>query len=258
MKLYVLDNGFAPDMPREARVRTGAPFDPGDQVAIPVMSFLIETEKGLTLYDTGWSSGERHPRPWRIPEKNTVTACLDRLGYKPGDIHYVIMSHLHYDHAGYLEHFAGAEVYVSEPELNAVRELYAKGELGGFYIREDYEAWERAPIKWRAVKVSDKPVPFARGVDLLSFGAGHAHGLLCLLLKLPRYGTIVIASDAIYCKDNIGPPRRPPGVMLDEAGYNRTVDSILEYCRQHNAELWYGHDMDQFRTWKKSDEGWYE
>jgi glyoxylase-like metal-dependent hydrolase (beta-lactamase superfamily II) len=258
MKLYVMDNGFAPDMPREARVRTGAPFDPRDQVAIPVMSFLIETEMGPVLYDTGWSTNDRHPRPWTIPEENTVPACLDRLGYKPGDIKYVIMSHLHCDHSGYLEHFAGAEVYVSEPELNAVRNLYSKGGLNGFYILGDYEAWEKTRIKWHTVKVSDKPIHFAEGVELLSFGAGHANGLLCLLLKLSKYGNIVIASDAVYCKDNIGPPRYPPGVMLDEEGYNRTVDAILDYCKQYNAELWYGHDMDQFKSWKKSDEGWYE
>jgi N-acyl homoserine lactone hydrolase len=105
MKLYVMANGTAPDMPRESLVSSGAPVDPQDVVPIPIMTFLIEHPGGLVLYDTGWSKPERSPRTWPISEDEMVLSRLGKLGIHPRDIRYVICSHLHIDHAGGLEDF---------------------------------------------------------------------------------------------------------------------------------------------------------
>ena len=259
MRLYVFDHGEARDMPREARVRTGAPFDPLDQVTIPCMSYLIETDKGPLLYDTGWSQrGGRSSGGWPPPEEKRIGRCLARLGYQPQDIPCVICSHLHIDHAGELEQFTWAKVLVSQPELDMVRAAYARGNLAGHYVREDYEQWLHNQIDWQPIPVSGRPMRLTQGVDLLSFGPGHANGMLCLILHLPRTGAVILASDAIYCAENIGPPLRPPGILVDERGYGRTVEALEEYKRAYRAQLWYGHDWEQFSALKKADEGYYE
>jgi hypothetical protein len=57
---------------------------------------------------------------------------------------------------------------------------------------------------------------------------------------------------------NVGPPVRPPGVILDEAGYRRSLAFLLEIAEKYRAKLWYGHDLEQFETLVKADDGFYD
>lgn len=251
-------NGIAPDMPREAIVSSGGPVDPKDVVPIPIVSFLIDHPDGLVLYDTGWSKPERWPRQWSIPEDELVLSRLTKLGVRPEDIRYVICSHLHLDHAGGLEYFTSSEIIVSDAELTNVAKLYFLNQLSHPYIRADVDEWIRVGLRWRLVGDEGNVVKFLDGVHLLSFGSGHSFGMLGLLIELPKTGNVILTSDAIYCKENIGPPVRLPGVIQDPEGYKKILNRILQIAGEYNAKLWYGHDMEQFNELIKSDEGYYD
>lgn len=65
-----------------------------------------------------------------VTEESSVYESLEKLGLKPEDIHYVLMTHLHFDHASGLtkwesDHlvpaFPNAKIYVSETEWNEMR-----------------------------------------------------------------------------------------------------------------------------------------
>ena len=65
-----------------------------------------------------------------VTEESSVYESLEKLGLKPEDIDYVLMTHLHFDHASGLtkwedDHlvpaFPHAKVYVSETEWNEMR-----------------------------------------------------------------------------------------------------------------------------------------
>jgi glyoxylase-like metal-dependent hydrolase (beta-lactamase superfamily II) len=99
---------------------------------------------------------------------------------------------------------------------------------------------------------------FVPGVKLVTLGVGHSFGILALLIELPKSGRILIASDAIYGRVNVGPPVRPPGVILDEGGYRKSLAFLLATAEAYGAELWYGHDLEQFESLIKADEGFYE
>ena len=258
MKLYVMDNGTAPDMPRESLISTGGPIDPSDVVPIPIMTFLIDHPDGFVLYDTGWSKLERSPRTWPITDEAMVLNRLGKLGVRPRDIKYVICSHLHIDHAGGLEDFTDSEIIVSDIELTSVAKLHFLDQITPPYVKPDVDAWVRAGLKWRLIGDEGKIVKFMNGVHLLSFGSGHAFGMLGLLLELPKTGNVIITSDAIYCKENIGPPVRLPGVISDPEGYKKTLNRILQIAEEYKSELWFGHDMEQFNKLVKSDDGYYE
>jgi N-acyl homoserine lactone hydrolase len=258
MKLYVMANGIAPDMPREAIVSSGGPVDPKDVVPIPIVTFLIDHPDGLVLYDTGWSKPERWPRQWSIPEDELVLSRLAKLGVRPEDIRYVICSHLHLDHAGGLEYFTSSEIIVSDAELTNVAKLYFLNQLSHPYIRADVDEWIRVGLRWRLVGDEGNVVKFLDDVHLLSFGSGHSFGMLGLLIELPKTGNVILTSDAIYCKENMGPPVRLPGVIQDPEGYKKILNRILQIAGEYNAKLWYGHDMEQFNELIKSDEGYYD
>lgn len=66
-------------------------------------AFLIETEKGPILIETGPES------TWEFLEKG-----IQDLGYQVEDIQHVLLTHIHFDHAGAAWKFAknGAKIYV--------------------------------------------------------------------------------------------------------------------------------------------------
>lgn len=258
MKLYVISSGTAPDMPQEALASTGGKGDPKAVVPIPAMVCLIEHPDGLILYDTGWSRPENNPRPWAIGEDELLLNSLARLGVRPADIKYVVCSHLHLDHAGNLDYFTDSEIIVSEPEFINVAKLYFMKKLGGHYVLKDADAWVRLGLHWKLIPEADQPVEFLEGIRLLSFGPGHSYGMLGLLLELPKTGNVILTSDAIYCSENVGPPVRLPGVIQDPAGYTATMNRLLALAKEYNAQLWFGHDMAQFKGLIKSDAGFYE
>ncbi len=258
MKLYVMANGTAPDMPRESLVNTGAPVNPKDVVKIPIMSFLIDHPKGLVLFDTGWSQLARFPRSWPIAEDETLLGRLRKMGVRPQDIPYVVCSHLHIDHAGGLEYFTKSEIVVSDVELTNVAKLHFLNQVAFPYVKGDVDAWVNAGLKWKLIGDEGKIVEFMDGIHLLSFGSGHAFGMLGLLLELPKTGNVILTSDAIYCRENLGPPARLPGVIRDPAGYQKTVDQLQQIAKKYHAQMWFGHDMAQFNGLIKSETGYYE
>src|SRR6267378_3767597 len=68
-----------------------------------IAATAVETVDGLVLFDTG-------------PEStfDNIAAELGRIGFAPGDVRHVFLSHIHFDHAGAAWRFAelGAKIYV--------------------------------------------------------------------------------------------------------------------------------------------------
>jgi N-acyl homoserine lactone hydrolase len=81
--------------------------------------------------------------------------------------------------------------------------------------------------------------------------------MLGVLVELDKTGNIIIISDAAYCSENMGPPIRLPGFIVDKEGYIQTAERIMRLVERYNAEIWYGHDMKQFESMVLMDEGYY-
>jgi glyoxylase-like metal-dependent hydrolase (beta-lactamase superfamily II) len=71
---------------------------------MPIYAYLIEHPKGLVLVDTGQNYALRDANTL-MDEGDDILHKLAVLGYRPDDIRYVVMSHLHLDHSGYMNDF---------------------------------------------------------------------------------------------------------------------------------------------------------
>ncbi len=81
----------------------GSPPDEENRIDLALRCLLIRTESKNILIDTG--IGDYHPEKFNKmfdirTEKNPLALCLQELGLKPEDITDLIISHLHFDHAG--------------------------------------------------------------------------------------------------------------------------------------------------------------
>ena len=178
---------------------------------LPVLAFVIEHEQGTVLFDTGqspesltdpayypggmlgWVYG-RQAR-FRVPAEQTLPAQLAALGFTPGDITHVALSHLHQDHAGNLAPFTDVPVYVAPAELALLEQKTP--ELHGVLA---------ARIPPPGVTLTPVPFPDAdTGFDLFGDGTltliptpGHSPGSMSLLITAPDAAPLLLVGDVTY------------------------------------------------------------
>ncbi len=174
MTIHILD--CAPMAPWLPRWRTGS------------TCLLVETDHGLVLVDTGLGVHDyEHPtflvrcfkRNFGIPNdpENTALRQVVRLGYNSQQVQHIVMTHLHFDHAGGLPDFPQAQVHVHRRELEAMRHPRTWIELA--YDRADfrhnpcwvmYDQPKDVWLGWEAIRLPFIPLMYL--VPLF----GHTHG----------------------------------------------------------------------------------
>lgn len=273
MKLYVFDLGsltsdrnLMVSMSHIAKIDN--PNCANSLMEFPVPGFLIETDEGYILYDTGchpecmgengrWPEEFQKQVYFQGDETNWIVYQLEQLGVKPEEIKTVIISHMHNDHAGCIEYFPNAEFIVHRDEFDASIRCYATHRYMDSYIWKDTDVWIRQEHKWKFLETADGDYEVEPGVTILNLGAGHARGVLALMIELENTGTIILTSDAVYCSDNYE-WERAPGVIYDTIGWRRSLKRIKRLAKEKNAQVWLGHDRKQFDTLKLSPKFYYD
>jgi len=273
LKLHVMDLGrMKMDSNLVAQKTSIATLDdpekPNSMAEFPVPAFLIESDRGYIMFDTGCNPaamlpGGRWPEefqkqcPWYGDETKTPMYALNEMGIKPGDIKTIIISHMHNDHAGCVEYFPGAHFIVAKEEFSACLRAYAQHKYMSSYIWKDTDVWTKLPIDWELVEPEDGDVQVVPGVTILNLGPGHAYGVLALKIDLENTGTVILTSDAVYCAKNYD-ELCVPGVVLDSAGWLRSCRRIKRIAAETDAKVWYGHDLAQFGTLRTAPGDWYD
>jgi N-acyl homoserine lactone hydrolase len=86
----------------------------------PVHGFAIMHPKGVVLVDTGVGGPERLLTDWRVVNRTAAEALGDH-DLAPGDVAFVVNTHLHFDHCGQNAVFRHAPFYVQRAELERAR-----------------------------------------------------------------------------------------------------------------------------------------
>lgn len=77
---------------------------------IQISSTLVQIERTNFLVDTGFIN------------RHEIVYVLNKMGLSAFDIHYVLNTHIHYDHIGGNRHFSQAEIYLSEQDYHFQRD----------------------------------------------------------------------------------------------------------------------------------------
>ena len=120
-RLYVLDCGHT-HLLDQARF-----ISPGVNVGQPIdllnSCYLMRHGKHWLIWDTGHPDAitGQPPNSGPIQSTRTITlaAQLQKLGVKPTDIKYVVISHTHSDHSGNVDLFQGVPVLMQKAEYDA-------------------------------------------------------------------------------------------------------------------------------------------
>jgi glyoxylase-like metal-dependent hydrolase (beta-lactamase superfamily II) len=173
------------------------------------VSLLVDTDQGLVLVDTGLGLHD-HESPSRLvkfyrfdfgipyaPER-TALRQVESLGIPPEAIRHIVLTHLHFDHAGGLPDFPWAKVHLHRREYEA--RLHPKTWIERFaYDPQDFNhnpqwvTYEQASEKWFDFEAI--PLPFSPRMVLIPL-FGHTSGLCGVAIETES-GWLLHASDAL-------------------------------------------------------------
>ncbi|WP_238926441.1 N-acyl homoserine lactonase family protein [Achromobacter xylosoxidans] len=214
-----------------------SPPDPHDG-PMPMDYFVWVIRQGprVWLVDTGFNEAAARTRGREF--LRCPIDALRTLGIAPADIQDVIVTHLHYDHAGNLRKLPRARLHLQESELH-----YACGCNMRFDMLRHAYAVEDVVDVVRGVY--DKRVDFYHGHDELAPGlqllhiGGHTQGLQAVRVHTAR-GWIVLASDASHYYDNMRLDAPFP-IVLNVADMLAGYATLLKYAESAD-HIVPGHD----------------
>ncbi|MGE4278771.1 MAG: N-acyl homoserine lactonase family protein [Magnetospirillum sp.] len=185
------------------------------------MSYCVWLIRGggrTILVDTGFNAEAAVQR--RRDFIRCPTEGLRDLGITPQDVDDIIITHLHYDHAGNAILFPKAQFHLQEKEMQAATGPDMRHKLCRHaYEVEDVVHMVRQNFRER-VRFVNGDSAVAPGISLHLVG-GHTRGLQIVRVHTAR-GWVVLASDAVHYYDNVVKAMPFPGVVdvpaLIEAG----------------------------------------
>jgi glyoxylase-like metal-dependent hydrolase (beta-lactamase superfamily II) len=82
---------------------------------------------------------------------------------------------------------------------------------------------------------------------------GHTPGHQVLLVKLPKFGAVLLTGDAVHFQENWD-KRHVPSNNVDRDKTLASYQRIADLVAQHKARLWFNHDKEQSDRLKKAPE----
>ena len=198
-------------------------------IRVPVPVFLIDHPKGRVLFDTGLHPDVQHdahgrlgfiadvfPAEFRAGEE--VGGRLAALGVAVDRVDYVIVSHLHFDHAGGLATVPNARLVVQRREWEAGHDADLAARLN--VARQDFDHGHDLLL------VDGEHDLFGDGRVVCLPTHGHTPGHQSLRVRLDG-GEVVLTADACYLRRTLDADHLPP------QPYDR--DGMLESLRRLRA-----------------------
>jgi N-acyl homoserine lactone hydrolase len=224
---------------------------------LPIHAWAIEHPEGLILVDTGEVHEASDPRHYPMSNPylrrairfdvtvgDEIDRQLIRRGLSAEQVRWVVLTHLHTDHAGGLRHFPHAEIVVARDELAAARGV--AGRLRG-YLPQHLPGW----FSPRAIAFSGDPMSDFSGSHALTEAGdvvlvptpGHTHGHLSVLVRRADQPTLVLAGDASYTErlmlDGV-----VDGVAVDQRAAHDTLLRLQRHTRRRPTIYLPAHDPD--------------
>jgi len=198
--------------------------------------WLIRGDGRNVLVDTGFSACSARARNRTFLQN--PEAGLAQLGVAPPDIDSLILTHLHYDHAGNVDVYPNAQVHIQDAEMQYATGRYMCYSALRHFFSVDDVATVLKRIYEDKVTFHDGDARIAPGIELYKIG-GHTAGLQVVRVMTQR-GWIVLASDAMHYYRNYYDKNPFPAIVhVDKMleGYDR-ISTLAE----SDSHIIPGHD----------------
>ncbi|MGH2625909.1 MAG: N-acyl homoserine lactonase family protein, partial [Anaerolineales bacterium] len=238
-------SGLVPSIPKEK----------DRQVVIPINMWIIDHPKGLVLFDTGnnaaisdgackshWAAGNCDFLKPNQKREDVIDMQLRKLGYAPDKVKAVITSHAHLDHIGNIKLFPNAVHVIQKKELYQAWWPEKFQREGDVFVMKDFDGPAR---DFNYLELDGDYDLFGDGTVMVLSTPGHTLGHQSVKVKLGSGKTYVLAQDAIWFNENL--EGYPAGLNYSVKDYNNSINRLKMIRDLENAELFFGHDPDQYK-----------
>jgi len=218
-----------------------------------VTAYLIVHPRGTLLWDSGTIPDELVKPGGTTVERATVHKTLSgqlaEIGYKPGDINYLALSHYHYDHSANANQYSGSTWLVQAPERAAMFPDTPPANPIDPNVAAKFSALKNAKT---TILNGDHDV-FGDGSVVIISTPGHTPGHQSLYVRLAKSGPLVLSGDLYHypsertLKDFL--PFGGRGNDAQEAASKAKVEALL---KDKGATFWIQHDILADAKLKKS------
>lgn len=250
IKLYQVKSGYI----RMDKGWLTAMRDVGKLVDIPISMFIIDHPRGLVVFDTGnnvaVSDGKCESHWGKLcsaflplqKREEVIDKQLEKLGYKVEDVKYVVLSHMHLDHAGNMEMFPNATHVVQKEELRTA--WWPEKFQGGAFVMGDFDDARN----FKYLQLTGDFDLFGDGSIVVLDTKGHTQGHQSLQVKLKNTGTVLLSGDAIYTPENEAGV--VPGISWNASASMQSIDRLKMIRDATQGQIWYSHDPGQYEEHK--------
>jgi N-acyl homoserine lactone hydrolase len=263
IKLYAFSSG-ALTIGKGALVNT-APMQP--PIQIPVGFYVIRHPKGNVIFDTGnndkiitdpsyWGASFNALKPVNTPDV-AIDTQLQKIGLKPDDITYVVVSHLHLDHGGNVGKFPNSTIVVQKSEIRNA--FWPEPGTGGPYMIGDVLPLRSAntdnPNAVKMLQLEGDLDLFSDGTLVVKRWVAHTPGSQMMTVRLKNTGLIILTGDNVYFRENVE-KNTPPNIVLaySPSGFFSAFEWIRHMMATEKANFFTAHDPDAFKAMKKAPE----
>lgn len=221
--------------------------------ALDFYVWAIKGAHGTIVVDTGFDATMAQKRGRALLKP--VAEGLEAAGIRPDDVTDVVISHLHYDHAGNYDLFPRARYHLQECEMHfATGRCMCDAGMRVAFEADDVAAMVHKVFRDR-VTFHDGDGTIAPGITVHHIG-GHSKGLQSVRVVTDR-GPVVLASDASHLYSHLDQRKVFPIAYDAEAvvaGYDKL--KALAASARHIVP---GHDPDVLKRYPAARpelEGW--
>jgi glyoxylase-like metal-dependent hydrolase (beta-lactamase superfamily II) len=171
--------------------------------------WAIVGDHATYVVDTGFDrkmAAKRQREIFRTPAEG-----LKLIGINPGTVKDVIITHMHYDHAGSLDEFPQAKYHLQDREMQFCTGRHMCNSTTRFPFEAEHVSAMVHRIFEGRVEFHSGDAALAPGITLHHVG-GHSLGLQVVRVKTNR-GYVVLASDATHYYENMETMRAYPVVV---------------------------------------------
>lgn len=220
---------------------------------LPFFYNLIQNKEHNILFDIGYrNDAEEGQKDWsKLFGGTNIEApaeVLKKVNLTPNDIDIVILSHLHFDHAGNIDQFPNAQFYVQKEELD--------GWVSSLSLPKKVRDWVWAATDMKHINdllevaaqnrltlIKEDNFEVAEGIKAHE-AKGHTFGTQAVSVGTKK-GTYVLAQDVVYTYEN-AIDSKPLGLGFDNIEQLMSIQKLNELVGGDVNFIIPGHDMAVF------------
>lgn len=245
-------SGLIPNLPPEKQ----------RDIQIPVSMWIIEHAKGLVVFDTGnnvaisdgkckgyWADAFCDLLRPNQKREDVIDMQLKKLGHSADRVKAVVTSHSHLDHIGNIKMFPKAVHVIQKKELYQAW-WPEKFQRGPAFVMKDFDG---AATDFNYLELEGDYDLFGDGSITIFTSPGHTLGHQSLRVKTSAGNTYVLTGDAVWMQENLD--GYPAGLNYSVKDYTNSINRLKAIRDLENAEMFMGHDQDQ---WRAKGARWYK